>query len=283
LQVLIYLVLVACLLVGDTYLSYMIFNGSSSTCEGFTNPIITNIPTTTSLNLEQLINAAQDAAKAAQEAAKLAADAAAQLAAKASDAASVAKIQAAAADATRAAQQAQDAYQAALNAKTPAEAQVAAKAAADAAEFATAAYNKSLGINPPVMNNYSLCYELTNTQLGFARFKMAVFWILYVIITCVLIYGILKLFKYDYHVIFAIITTFTVILSVFILVGGAFMTKFVFNGDNKSCKNPSKVQYCYNMNDIELVFAKIATVFGWLYSIIGSFVIGMFIWEANFG
>lgn len=289
-QILLYLLLVSCLIVGDTYLLYMIFNSSSNTCEGFVDtptptptPTLTPAPTSTLSAVAQAILAAQAAAQAAQAAAKLAADAANEAAKKAADAAEQAKLQAIANDATKAAADAQQAYQSALNAKTPEEAQAAAKLAAQAAANASSAYDRAIGKKPPVYNNYSTCYELTDTQLGFAKFKMVLFWVLYSVITIGIIYLIYRLFKYDYHVLFATIMTLTVILSVFILVGGVFMTRFVFYGGNKSCKDSAGTQFCYNLNDAETVFARLSTLFGVIYTLVGSFVVGMFIWEANFG
>jgi hypothetical protein len=81
-------------------------------------------------------------------------------------------------------------------------------------------------------------------------------------------------------------------MSIFIIVGGAFMTQYGFLGDNKTCIMPTanasapqikSSEYCYNLNQTELNFAKIAVVFGWMYSFAAIITIGLFIWEKNFG
>ena len=93
--------LISCLIVGDTYITYMIFNARSYTCEGFTDT--TTAPTT-------------------------------------------------------------------------------------AAPSTTVAPIKQT-------SQYSSCYDITETQLGFVRFKIVVFWILFLCMTGGAMYMLAKLYS----------------------------------------------------------------------------------------
>jgi len=130
----------------------------------------------------------------------------------------------------------------------------------------------------------SMCYSLTPTQLGFIRFKIVVFWILFVVITGFVVY---KLFKKQHENILVLgLIIATLIMSVFIIVGGAFLTQFGFTGQNKTCfdtgvKGSKSTHYCFNLNQTELNFAKIPAVLGWLYSVIVIIFIGIMIYQTN--
>ena len=207
-QLLIFFLLISCLIVGDTYLTYMIFNASAYTCESFVNIPITvdtdnvngildNIPITL-----------------------------------------------------------------------------------DTTDLPT----KSI-------SQYSSCYKLSDAQVGFARFKIIMFWVLFLCVTGALIYRLAKLYTQN-QILFGIIIAITLIMSIFIIVGGAFMTQYGFLGDNKTCIMPTanasapqikSSEYCYNLNQTELNFAKISVVFGWIYSFAAIITIGLFIWEKNLG
>ena len=81
-----------------------------------------------------------------------------------------------------------------------------------------------------------------------------------------------------------IIIAITLIMSIFIIVGGAFMTQYGFTGGNKTClistaPQSKTAQYCFNLNETELNFAKIAVIFGWIYSFAAIITIGMFIYR----
>ena len=121
-------------------------------------------------------------------------------------------------------------------------------------------------------SQYSLCCDLTDIQLGFARFKMVMFWILFTLISisaCATIYFINK----RNPVVFTILMLIAVSMCVVILIGGIFMTQYVFNGGNKSCQTQAGTQtpqYCYNMNEMELNLARISVAFGWIYTIISA-------------
>jgi hypothetical protein len=114
------------------------------------------------------------------------------------------------------------------------------------------------------------------------------FWILFVGFTIYAIYGLIR-FKHHNELLMKIAIVITLLMSIFILVGGVFMSMYGFNGGNKTCMtNPASPEdktsiYCYNLNDTELGFARIAVVFGWLYSFAAIFTVGMFLWEANVG
>lgn len=198
LQLLLFLLFVAVIIVGDVYLTYMVFNSSSYTCENFDNPTTTQKPVK----------------------------------------------------------------------ETPST--TAAK---------------------PI---HSPCYNLSTAQLGFARFMNIVFWILFAVVTLGSIY---MLYSYlgDNEVLFIFAIAILITMSVFILVGGIFLTQYVFNGDSKNCYMPiptvtgtattkpasTTSQYCYDMSDTKLTFAKIAVVFNWLYSIVTILTLGAFIYQAN--
>jgi len=141
------------------------------------------------------------------------------------------------------------------------------------------------------ISQYSSCYKLSDAQVGFARFKIIMFWVLFLCVTGALIYRLAKLYPRN-QILFGIIIAITLIMSIFIIVGGAFMTQYGFLGDNKTCIMPTanasapqikSSEYCYNLNQTELNFAKIAVVFGWMYSFAAIITIGLFIWEKNFG
>ena len=195
-QLLIYFLFISCLLVGDTYLSYMIYNSNALTCEA---PTTTLQPTSTAVSTI-------------------------------------------------------------TTASTPAT------------------------IPSVATSQYSVCYNLTDAQLGFVRFKIVMFWILCFIMTAGTIYMFSKLY-HNNEILFGIIIAITLIMTVFIIVGGVFMTQYAFAGGKKSCNvsTGKSTEYCYNLNDTELGFAKMSVVFGWLYSFSAIITIGLFIWEANLG
>ena len=195
-QLLIYFLFISCLLVGDTYLSYMIYNSNALTCEA---PTTTLQPTSTAVSTI-------------------------------------------------------------TTASTPAT------------------------IPSVATSQYSVCYNLTDAQLGFVRFKIVMFWILCLIMTAGTIYMFSKLY-HNNEILFGIIIAITLIMTVFIIVGGVFMTQYAFAGGNKSCNvsTGKSNEYCYNLNDTELGFAKMSVVFGWLYSFSAIITIGLFIWVANLG
>jgi len=208
-QLLIFCLFISCLIVGDTYLTYMIFNASTYTCEPFID--VPTIATSTTA------------------------------------------------------------------------------AATTTAATTTAATTTTLPSQPTAQ--YSSCYSLSATQLGFVRFKIVMFWLLFLCITGALVYMLVKLLEKN-QILFGSILTIICIMSIVIIVGGVFMTQYGFTGGNKTCQmpiaNPTDPQikstvYCYNLNKTELNFAKISVVFGWIYSFAAIITIGLFLWSTNLG
>ena len=234
-QILLFFLLISCLIVGDTYLTYMMFNAKAYTCESFENLPIT---------LLDITQAATTQAETTQAA------------------------------------------------TTQAETTQAATTQAATTQAATTqAATTQAATTPKSTSQYSSCYNLSTTQLGFARFKIIVFWILFVGFTGGAIYSLFRLMHHN-QILFKIAIAITLLMSIFIIVGGVFMTQYGFSGENNNCfmptTNPTTPQdktslYCYNLNDTELGFARIAVVFGWLYSFAAIFLVGMFLWDANLG
>jgi hypothetical protein len=138
-------------------------------------------------------------------------------------------------------------------------------------------------------SSYSVCYPLTTPQIGFARFKAVMFWLLYIIMSGCGVYIVVKTIGGN-PVLLSIAMAITLIMCILLLVGGVFMTQFAFNGSNKTCLIPTATpnakqektdEYCYNLNDAELSFAKMSVVFGWIYTFAFIISTGLFIWQAN--
>jgi len=230
-QLLIFCLFISCLIVGDTYLTYMVFNARTYMCEGFNN-VPTIVPTTAASTTTASTTAAST---------------------------------------------------------TAASTTTASTTTASTTAAATTAATTTL---PSLSTSqYSTCYSLSAAQLGFVRFKIVMFWILFVCITGFAIYRISKLYSQN-QILFSIIIAITIIMAIFIIVGGVFMTQYGFTGSNKTCQMPNanisepqikKTEYCYNLNSVELDFAKMAVVFGWMYSFAAIITIGLFLWEKNFG
>jgi hypothetical protein len=123
-----------------------------------------------------------------------------------------------------------------------------------------------------VRNN--TCIDLDNTQLGFARFRIVIFWITFVLLTGVIAYilwtkytTILK----SRYLLLALIGGFTFWLL--ILIGGAFLTQFAFNAVAKNCNNSSK--YCYDLeNEHKINIARITSVFCFIFTIATTALLG---------
>ena len=137
---------------------------------------------------------------------------------------------------------------------------------------------------------YSVCYNLSSAQIGFAKFMTIMFWILFTVFTFSAIY-LLYSYLDNNELIFIIAIAILIVMSVFILVGGIFLSQYVFTGESKNCFLPNTplqtanttIQYCYNMDNIKLSFSKIAVVFNWIYSIAIILGLGAFIYQANLG
>jgi hypothetical protein len=250
-QLLLFLLLLSSLITGDVYLTYMIFNAKSYACEGFENVITTQAAST----LAATTQAASTLAATTQAATTLAAttQAATTLAATT---------------------QAATTQAATTQAATTIAATTQAATTTAALKQAPAAGTKQ----------YPSCYPLSKTELGFARFKVVMFWLLFTGISLAAMFFIKKKLGNN-GIVFGIAISATFIMCIFILVGGIFMTQYAFIGDNKSCLTGGgkSTQHCYNLNNVEIEFAKISVIFGWLYTFIAIAGIGLYIWDANVG
>jgi flagellar basal body-associated protein FliL len=58
-----------------------------------------------------------------------------------------------------------------------------------------------------------------------------------------------------------IIFIIEILLLVFMVVGGVYLTQFAFQSTQQNCKNPSNIsKYCYDLSTTELGFAKLTAV-----------------------
>ena len=245
-QLLIFFLLISCLFVGDTYLTYMIFNASAYTCESFNN-ITTTVDTTTAATTVSTTTQAPSTTVPSTTQAP--------------------------------------------STTVPSTTQAPTTTVPSTTQTPTTTLPRTTALPTKSISQYSSCYKLSDAQVGFARFKIIMFWVLFLCVTVVLIYNLAKLYPQN-QILFGIIIAITLIMSIFIIVGGAFMTQYGFLGDNKTCIMPTanasapqikSSEYCYNLNQTELNFAKIAVVFGWMYSFAAIITIGVFIWEKNLG
>jgi hypothetical protein len=115
--------------------------------------------------------------------------------------------------------------------------------------------------------NHSTCAELDNVQLGFARFRIVIFWIMFAVLTILGVY--LGIGSIAFGTIGIILLCVGIILWVFMLVGGIFLSQFVFEASEKKCNNSTN--YCYNLNDSQIFFAKLTSVlcFPLTFAVIG--------------
>jgi len=111
----------------------------------------------------------------------------------------------------------------------------------------------------------NVCINLDNVQIGFAQFSIVMFWMEFI----VLLVGctIMVITESDFSNMFKItFLSIPLILSIFILVGGVFLTQFAFNATKKTCNNTSN--YCYNLNTTQLGFARLTSIFCYPLTII---------------
>ena len=137
--------------------------------------------------------------------------------------------------------------------------------------FANPTIKEKSPVTTAIKPIYSVCYNLSSAQIGFAKVITIIFWILFTIFTFSAMY-LLYSYLGDNELIFIIAISILIVISVFVLVGGIFLTQYVFTGESKNCylpntplqSNNTTSQYCYNMNNIELFFSKIAVIFNWI-------------------
>jgi len=123
-----------------------------------------------------------------------------------------------------------------------------------------------------VRNN--TCADLDATQIGFARFRMVMYWIIFILITFLGVYGGIALASYGWLGIFFVFIGFVVWL--FALVGGIFLSQFVFQASSKNCDKSS--YYCYDLNKAQIVFARMASIFSFIttFAVSGLIVVALF-------
>jgi len=104
---------------------------------------------------------------------------------------------------------------------------------------------------------HGTCAPLDNVEIGFAKFRIVLFWIMFIVSTGLSAFfgiGLLSLGTGG-----IIIIALGVILWIFMLVGGIYLSKFAIESSEKKCNN--KVNYCYDLTDAQVFFARVTSVF----------------------
>ena len=99
-----------------------------------------------------------------------------------------------------------------------------------------------------------LCNGLDETQLGFAKFSIIMFWLEFPLI-------IMCLYKLA-----PIVLIILGALLVCILVGGIYLTLFVFNAKKNYCERSYK--FCYNLDTTQQNFCKLTSLFSAIFTLI---------------
>jgi hypothetical protein len=123
-----------------------------------------------------------------------------------------------------------------------------------------------------VRNN--TCIDLDTTQMGFAKFRIAMYWITFILLTGLCGYGGVALASYGWLGMLFIFLG--LVLWIFLFVGGIFLSQFVFQASMKNCNNSSR--YCYDLNNAKIFFAKITSIFSFIstFAITGLIVFALF-------
>jgi hypothetical protein len=139
-------------------------------------------------------------------------------------------------------------------------------AAATATNVFTAPINKSV--------RRGTCAELDNVQLGFARFRLVIFWIMFIALSAGLVYVGVGSMSFGTGGI--ILISLCLILWIFMLVGGIYLSKFAFESSSNKCNNTSV--YCYDLNDAEIFFTKVTSIFCFpmTFAVLGTLVYLMY-------
>ena len=113
--------------------------------------------------------------------------------------------------------------------------------------------------NPFTVPN-NACINLSSTEIGFAKFRLIMFWIMFAVLTVLLGIAIVAI-AYANIIASIILGTLGISLWVFMLVGGIYLSKFAFESTQKNCNNPSNMtNYCYNLTNPQIFFAKLTSV-----------------------
>ena len=144
--------------------------------------------------------------------------------------------------------------------------QATTTAAATATNVFTAPINKSV--------RRGTCAELDNVQLGFARFRLVIFWIMFTALSAGLVYVGVDSMSFGTGGI--ILFSLCLILWIFMLVGGIYLSKFAFESSSNKCNNTSV--YCYDLNDAEIFFTKVTSIFCFpmTFAVLGTLVYLMY-------
>ena len=104
---------------------------------------------------------------------------------------------------------------------------------------------------------------LNSDHINFARFRVVLNWIVFVILT---LFSILLIVEYNKYRSsrgkYILYTIFVNLLWLLLLIGGIFTSEYVFLADNKKCNND--YYYYYNLNDSSLNLVKIYSVLSFL-------------------
>ena len=104
------------------------------------------------------------------------------------------------------------------------------------------------------------CISLSSTEIGFAKFRLIMFWIMFAVLTVLLGIAIVAIASANITATI-IVGILGISMWVFMLVGGIFLSKFAFESTQKNCNNPSNMSnYCYNLTKTQLFFAKLTAV-----------------------
>lgn len=119
---------------------------------------------------------------------------------------------------------------------------------------------------PSVLNSH--CANLDTVQLGFAKFRIIIFWIMFIILT-----GVAGFYAKSLIIgpIGIAITALGFIFWVFLFVGTIFLSQFIFQSSEKSCNNKS--YYCYDFNDAKIFFSRITSIISFMSTFIITFFI----------
>jgi hypothetical protein len=108
------------------------------------------------------------------------------------------------------------------------------------------------------------CINMDSMQLGFVKFRIAMYWITFIILSGLCGYGSIVLINYGWlGIVFLVIG---LSLWIFKLVGGIFLSQFAFEATEKTC-NSGKA-YCYDLNTSKIVFARMVSVFSFIETFI---------------
>lgn len=114
----------------------------------------------------------------------------------------------------------------------------------------------------------SACIKLDKLQIGFARFKIVLFWVMFVAMVAFLVYALMNVGNQNLMIVLSVLG---LPLVISILVGGIFLTLFVFNAKFKKCVNDE--YYCYDLDETQIGFARLTSIFNWLYTVALSILI----------